>query len=63
MGSSHARAYHAMPEFEIAGLVSRAALSRRRLNGELGGRYPEFSDMSLTGLAVSSRIIRWSFLS
>ena len=36
MGASHARAYHAMPEFEIAGLVSRGP-SRRRLNAELGG--------------------------
>jgi predicted dehydrogenase len=43
MGSSHARAYHAMDEFEIVGLVSRGAASRRRLNTELGGRYPEFS--------------------
>ncbi|HYN06192.1 MAG TPA: Gfo/Idh/MocA family oxidoreductase [Vicinamibacterales bacterium] len=43
MGSSHARAYHCMPDFEIVGLVSRGATSRRRLNGELGGRYPEFS--------------------
>ncbi|HEX7780236.1 MAG TPA: Gfo/Idh/MocA family oxidoreductase [Vicinamibacterales bacterium] len=43
MGSSHARAYRAMPEFEIVGLVSRGATSRRQLNGELGGRYPEFS--------------------
>ena len=45
MGSSHARAYHAMPEFEIVGLVSRGA-SRRRLNAELGGRYDEFSDFA-----------------
>jgi predicted dehydrogenase len=44
MGTSHARAYRAMPEFEIVGLVSRGAASRRRLNAELGGRYPEFSD-------------------
>ncbi len=43
MGTSHARAYHGMPEFAIAGLVSRGS-SRRRLNGEFGGRYPEFSD-------------------
>ncbi len=43
MGSSHARAYHAMPEFEIVGLVSRGATSRRQLNADLGGRYPEFS--------------------
>ena len=46
MGSSHARAYHAMPAFEIVGLVSRGAASRRRLNGELGGRYEEFSDFA-----------------
>jgi predicted dehydrogenase len=46
MGSSHARAYHAMPEFDIVGLVSRGATSRRQLNGELGGRYPEFSDFA-----------------
>jgi predicted dehydrogenase len=44
MGSSHARAYHAMPEFEIAGLVSRGTASRQRLNVELGGRYAEFTD-------------------
>ena len=43
MGSSHARAYHALPEFEIVGLVSRGA-SRRRLNSELGGGLAEFSD-------------------
>ncbi len=28
MGASHARAYHRMPEFEIAGLVSRGPASR-----------------------------------
>jgi predicted dehydrogenase len=44
MGSSHARAYQAMPEFEIAGLVSRGEASRRRLNAELGGRQLELSD-------------------
>ena len=40
MGTSHARAYHAMDDFEIVGLVSRGAASRRRLNAELGGRFP-----------------------
>jgi predicted dehydrogenase len=45
MGASHARAYHAMSEFEIVGLVSRGT-SRRRLNAELGGRYDEFSDFA-----------------
>jgi predicted dehydrogenase len=44
MGRSHARAYHRMPEFAIAGLVSRGPESRQRLNAELGGRYDEFSD-------------------
>lgn len=44
MGASHARAYHEMPEFEIAGLVSRGPDSRGRLNAALGGGYPEFGD-------------------
>ena len=43
MGASHARAYHAMPAFEIAGLVSRGPASRGRLSAELGG-LPEFGD-------------------
>lgn len=43
MGASHARAYHKMPEFEIAGLVSRGPASRQRLSQALGG-LPEFSD-------------------
>ncbi len=44
MGTSHARAYRAMAEFEIAGLVSRGPESRQRLNRELGGKYREFGD-------------------
>jgi len=44
MGSSHARAYHGMPGIQIAGLVSRGAESRQKLNEQLGGRYLEFSD-------------------
>jgi predicted dehydrogenase len=43
MGASHARAYHKMPEFQIAGLVSRGPASREALSRELGG-LPEFSD-------------------
>ncbi len=43
MGASHARAYHKMPEFEIAGLVSRGPESRRKLSDELGG-LPEFDN-------------------
>ncbi len=44
MGTSHARAYHKMPEFEIVGLVSRGAASRAKLNAEFGGIYPEYDD-------------------
>jgi predicted dehydrogenase len=44
MGTSHSRAYHRMDEFEIAGLVSRGAGSRKKLNAEFGGRYAEFDD-------------------
>lgn len=41
MGTSHARAYHQMKEFDIVGLVSRQPESRERLSEELGG-YPTF---------------------
>jgi len=41
--ASHARAYHKMPEFEIAGLVSRGPASREAVSKELGG-LPQFSD-------------------
>lgn len=43
MGSSHAKAYETLPGFEICGLVS-AGDSKRRLNEELAGDYPLFSD-------------------
>ncbi|MBT8184195.1 MAG: Gfo/Idh/MocA family oxidoreductase [Eudoraea sp.] len=43
MGISHARAYHLLPDFEIAGLVSRKPESREKLSEELGG-LPTFSD-------------------
>jgi predicted dehydrogenase len=43
MGTSHARAYHNLPGFEIAGLVSRKPQSRERLSKELGG-LPKFGD-------------------
>ena len=45
MGSSHARAYHEMAGFEIAGLVSRNPDSRERLSESLGG-YPTFSSLA-----------------
>ena len=45
MGTSHARAYHRLAaDFAIVGLVSRGADSRRKLNAEFGGGYPEFAD-------------------
>lgn len=45
MGLSHARAYHAMADdFEIVGLVSRGAASRGKVNADLGGGLPEYSD-------------------
>lgn len=44
MGRSHALAYHRLPQFEICGIVTRSPESRRKLNEELGGGYPEFSD-------------------
>ena len=43
MGTSHARAYHKMPEFKIVGVVSRGEASRQAISQELGG-LPEFSD-------------------
>lgn len=43
MGTSHARAYHKLPGFEIVGLVSRGKESRERLSEELGG-LPKFGD-------------------
>lgn len=43
MGTSHARAYHKLDGFTIAGLVSRGPESRERLSDELGG-YPTFGN-------------------
>ncbi|MEX1063230.1 MAG: Gfo/Idh/MocA family oxidoreductase [Balneolaceae bacterium] len=43
MGSSHARAYHRLDEFNITGVVSRGPQSRSRLSKELGD-IPRFSD-------------------
>lgn len=43
MGTSHARAYHQLEDFEIVGLVSRRPASRQKLSDELGG-LPTFGD-------------------
>ena len=37
MGSSHARAYHKMPGFNLIGLVDRNVRNREKLSEELGG--------------------------
>lgn len=37
MGSSHARAYHQLDDFQVIGLVARGAASRDKLSQELGG--------------------------
>jgi len=44
MGTSHAKAYQAMPGFEIVGVVSRGETSRRALLDALGTDYPQFAD-------------------
>lgn len=44
MGTSHAKAYHALPEFEIVGVVARGEASRRQLLTAVGADYPQFAD-------------------
>ena len=44
MGISHAKAYHAMPGFEIVGIVARGKASRKNLLEAVGADYPQFSD-------------------
>src|SRR5262249_55466464 len=56
MGASHARAYHRMPEFEIAGLVSRGPASRSKLGQELGGP-PLFGDYDEALAATSPDVV------
>jgi predicted dehydrogenase len=56
MGASHARAYHSMPEFEVAGLVSRGPSSRGALGKELGGP-PEFSDFHAALAATKPDVV------
>jgi len=45
IGAVHARAYHALPDFELAGLVARRPEGRDGLAAELGGP-PVFSDFA-----------------
>ncbi|MBS1604673.1 MAG: Gfo/Idh/MocA family oxidoreductase [Bacteroidetes bacterium] len=51
MGASHARAYHELDGFEIAGLVSTGE-SKLTLNAQLGGAYPLFDEFE-TALEVT----------
>ena len=44
MGTSHAKAYHALPEFEIVGVVARGEASRRQLLTAVAADYPQFAD-------------------
>ena len=47
MGTSHAKAYHTLPEFEIVGIVARGEASRKNLLTAVGaaaGQYREFTD-------------------
>ena len=46
MGTSHAKAYHALDDFEIVGVVSRGESSRRGLLAAVGADYPQFSDFA-----------------
>lgn len=50
MGTSHARAYHQLEDFEIVGLVSRKPASRQKLSDELGGlpMYGDFDEALAT---------------
>ncbi len=44
MGASHARAYHKLDGFELAGIVTRSAASREKLAESLGGGIACFGD-------------------
>ena len=46
MGTSHAKAYHKLPEFQLVGLVSRSPKSRNALSELLGG-VPTFENYEL----------------
>ena len=52
MGTSHAKAYHALPGFEIVGVVSRGEASRRALLDAVGADCPQFADFE-TALAAT----------
>jgi len=46
MGASHARAYNALEEFELVGIVDRSAAAVEAFNKSVGGAYPHFIDFA-----------------
>ncbi len=56
MGTSHARAYHQLDDFEIVGLVSRGPASREKLSKELGG-LPTFGDFDMALKATQPDVV------
>ncbi|MBZ0153543.1 MAG: Gfo/Idh/MocA family oxidoreductase [Planctomycetes bacterium] len=56
MGTSHARAYHRLPDFQLVGVVSRGATSRDRLSRELGG-VPTFADFEQAYAATRPDVV------
>jgi len=56
MGTSHARAYHQLPHFEIVGLVSRGPASREKLSAELGG-LPTYGDFDSALLKTNPDVV------
>lgn len=45
MGSSHARAYHKLDEFELVGIVDANPKAVEAFNASVGGNYPCFADV------------------
>ncbi len=60
MGRAHALAYHRISKFEIAGIVTRSAASRGKLNRELGGGYAEFGDFEAALAATRPEVVSLS---
>lgn len=56
MGASHARAYHAIDGFEVAGLVDRNEEQRGKLAGELGVK-ATFSDLDVALAEVQPDVV------
>jgi predicted dehydrogenase len=57
MGASHARAYHQLDGFEIAGIVTRSEASRAPLLEALGGNIPGFDDFDTALAEVQPEVV------